>query len=408
MQKKRFSIILACLFFVCTFMASNTMMVSAAKKADILTVNMTLAKGQKKQIKIGDKTKGARYSFQSMDTSVATVNKNGIVLAKEAGTVKITVMETSKNKTKKVGTVKVTVKEESKATPTAVPTATPKPSPEDAQYSVPNDFWNKKADVNYGEVKNIEYYSEATKSTRKAKVLLPAGYTADQKYPVLYFLHGIGGDETSLINDHVDYVIGNAIAAGVAQKMIVVLPNACANSTGKPPVGQPFFSLEHFKAYDNFINDLKGSLMPYINKNFSTAQGRDNTAIAGFSMGGRVALQIGITMPDSIRYIGGFCPAPGNLEYTNNGVHEMGLFTKETFTLPSQYMNDTLILIAAGKNDSVVKHFPLEYHNALQANGVPHIYYETMGGINNTGSGEHSADVYKHGLYNFIKRIFHS
>lgn len=426
-MKKRLIWVICCLLIACTIIINNAMMVSAAKKTIILTTKITMVNGQKKQIKIANKKKEAKYSFLSNDTSKVSVNKNGVITAKKVGIAKVEVMEMIKKTTKKIGTVNVTVKDNEASststptvtptimltvTPTAIPTVNTKPNQEDANYDVPNDFWNKKADVKYGEVKNIEYYSEATKSTRKAKVILPEGYTPDKKYPVLYFLHGIGGDETSLINDHVDYVIGNAIASGVAEKMIVVLPNACANATGKPPKDangkELFFSLEHYQAYDNFINDFKDSLMPYINKNFSVATGRDNTAIAGFSMGGRVTLQIGFTMPDSIRYIGGFCPAPGILAYTNYGVTENGLFTKSTFTLPSQYMNDTFVLIAAGKKDSIVRDFPLTYHNALLANNVPHIYYETMGGINNTGNGEHGTDVYKHGLYNFIKRIFHN
>jgi len=146
--------------------------------------------------------------------------------------------------------------------------------------------------------------------------------------------------------------------------------------------------------------------MPYINKNFSAATERENTAIAGFSMGGRVALHIGFSMPNSIRYIGGFCPAFGILEYGNYGVHENGLFTEKNFTLPEKYLKDTLVLIAAEKKDSIVRDEPMRYNNALKANGVPHIFYETMGGVNNTGSGEHGGDVYKHGLYNFMRRIF--
>ena len=72
-------------------------------------------------------------------------------------------------------------------------------------------------------------------------------------------------------------------------------------------------------------------------------------------------------------------------------------------------MQDMLVLIAAGTNDGIVRDEPERYHNALTANQVPHIYYATQG-INASGqpsSGGHDGDVYKHGLYNFMRRIFH-
>ena len=136
--------------------------------------------------------------------------------------------------------------------------------------------------------------------------------------------------------------------------------------------------------------------------------GRENTAVCGFSMGGRVSLHVGFMLQDMFRYVGAFCPAPGILEHTTNNVHEDGLFTPETFTLKQEYMDDTLVLIAAGKNDGVVGKNPKNYADTLEANGVPHIYYETMGGDeNHKGGGGHEANVYKHGLYNFLRRIFH-
>lgn len=426
MSKKVSSFLLCMLIIASLITSSNITMVSAAKKATLKTKEITLVKGEKKQIDIKNKKKGAIYSFKSKNTTKVSVNSKGVVTAKEVGKAEVEVMETIKKNKNKIGTVSVTVKDNKPSTtPTATPTTAPTSTPvadtssktlkeyiEDTNMDVPSDFWTRKSDVNYGQVKNIEYSSTATNSKRKAKVILPDGYSTEKKYPVLYLLHGIGGDENSLYNDNVQTVIGNAIASGVAEKMIVVLPNACANETGKPPKDaagkELFFSLEHYKAYDNFINDLKDCLMPYMSENFSVATGRENTAIAGFSMGGRVSLHIGFSMPESIRYIGGLCPAPGILEYTNYGVAEKGLFTKQSFTLPEQYMNDTLVLIAKGKTDDIVREFPLIYHNTLVANKVPHIYYETMGGINNKGNGGHGGDVYKHGLYNFLRRIFHN
>ena len=361
MMKKRGKLWLGCILVVC-IISISVGVVSATKKTNNKTTTKTTVNDQKKQIVTDNKKKG------------------GVE-------------------------VKMAAQKES-TTPKTLQTCL-----KDTNYDVPNDFWTRKSDVTYGEVKDIQYNSTATKTTRNAKVILPAGYTTEKKYPVLYLIHGIGGDENTLYNDNVNNVIGNAIASGDAEKMIVVLPNACANTTGKPPKDASgkdlFFALEHYQAYDNFLNDFKDCLMPYINKNFSAATGRENTAIAGFSMGGRVSLHIGFSMTDSIRYIGGFCPAFGILEYSNNGVHENGLFIEKDFILPEKYMNDTLVLIVAGKKDAIVRDEPQRYNNALTANGVPHIYYETMGGVNNTGSGEHSGDVYKHGLYNFMRRIFH-
>lgn len=101
-------------------------------------------------------------------------------------------------------------------------------------------------------------------------------------------------------------------------------------------------------------------------------------------------------MPETFGYIGGFEPAPGLLKYTNFGVAEDGLFTKETFTLPEDANN--FVMIVKGKQDGVVGNFPVEYHEALEGNEVEHVYYEIDGG--------HDFTVWKHGLYNFLRAVF--
>ena len=197
--------------------------------------------------------------------------------------------------------------------------------------------------------------------------------------------HGIFGNEYSLTGDNTQYVAWNAMANDDMKDSIVVFANVCANKEGKGTG----FSLEHYKAYDNFINDLTKCLMPAINKKYSTLTGRENTAVCGFSMGGRVSLQIGFERPDLFGYIGAFCPAPGLLPYTMNGVTEPGFYTDSTFTLPSEYLNDTYVQITKGFKDDVVKQHPLLYHQALQKTNTPHVYYETMGGDpSGSGSGK--------------------
>ena len=142
--------------------------------------------------------------------------------------------------------------------------------------------------------------------------------------------------------------------------------------------------------------------MPYMEANQSIATGRENTAIAGFSMGGRESLYIGISKPEYFGYIGAFCPTYGIFKYEPNwtGVGEDGLFADTaSFTLPAQYMNNTYAMIVKGTKDTTVHEMPTTYHNALTSNGVPHVYYEVEG-------GGHDEATWGHGMYNFLRKVF--
>ena len=379
----------------------------AAKKASLKTKRITLTVGQKKQIQIKNKKKKAVYSFKSNKKAMAAVSKKGIVQAKKAGNVKITVKEKYKKKTRSLGTpavtntppANVTASPEPTITPTPEPTPTPiatlPPREEDDNYDTPKGFDQKKSGVTYGSLRQISYNSTTTGKKRIANIILPANYSEEKEYPVLYLLHGIGGDHTEWLGSNPVQVIGNLIAEEMAPEMIVVMPNVRARADDKKDPDDQF-TVEHFKAFDNFINDLRDDLMPYMKAHYPIAEGRANTAIAGLSMGGRESIYIGLTMPDTFGYIGAFEPAVGVLPYNHEG--DDGLFTEDTLKLPDEYNDRTYILICKGTKDTTVGDAPLNYHNALTKNGTPHAYYTVDFG--------HDHSAWKNGLYNFARRIF--
>lgn len=263
----------------------------------------------------------------------------------------------------------------------------------DSNYDTPPNFDTNTSGREYGSVQTISYYSTTTESDRNANVILPPNFKKNKRYPVLYLLHGIGGDENEWFGGKPNEVIGNLVAEGKAKEMIVVIPNIRARhkNVTTPP---DFFSVAHFSEFDNFLNDLRDNLMPWIEKEYPILDGRDNRAVAGLSMGGRSALHVGIGLIDRFSYIGAFTPAIGILPYHL----EEGLFTHSTFTIADKYKEKTLIMITKGDNDGVVGNCPEEYSQTLTKNGIPHIFYVTNGG--------HDFDVWKNSLYNFARRIF--
>lgn len=420
---------------------------TAAAKAKLVKKKLTLTVGQKKKISIKSKKKKAKYSFKASNKK-ASVSKSGVITAKKAGEVKITVKEKLKKKTRKVGTITVTIKKkiaqnttvpalntptpvvtatpaaspsnEPTAEPTATATATPTPKvtptpfPEDPEFSNIPKGYTAKNQANKGEVERFEYESteyisddESAKKTpidRYAMVVLPKDYSKTKKYPVVYMLHGLSDTPESMVGNGIlndgagtQYVVWNAIANGDVKECIVVYPCVCCNEEGKSSFNTDAKTASY---YDYIINDLTKVLMPAINKEYSTLTGRENTAVCGFSMGGRETLNIGIRRPDLFSGIGLFNPAPGALDGGD-------MLTKADLKLADEYINSTYIQITKGATDTVVGSNPTNYYNALKAAGIPCSYYETMGGDPaGKGNGGHWATVYHHGLYNFLKRIF--
>ncbi len=262
----------------------------------------------------------------------------------------------------------------------------------DSNYNTPADFDAKKAGVTYGEIKTVTYYSHVAEMDRKATVILPPNYNASKKYPVLYLLHGIGGSEVEWLDGKPNEIVSNMVAAGTAKEMIMVLPNQCVRH--KSEANPAHLSLEQFAMYNRMLDDLKTSLIPYIEKNYPVKAGRDNRAIAGLSMGGRNAIYIGVKMVEDFAYTGAFCPAVGVLPYWR----EDGLLTTQTLTIPQEYRKNTLYMIVEGDGDTVVGDSPKQYSTTLKNNGFDHIYYNWPGG--------HWWGPWKNGLYNFARRIF--
>ena len=269
----------------------------------------------------------------------------------------------------------------------------------------PSDYDKKKDNVEYGSFTNISYYSDITKSNRTANVVLPPNYDTSKKYPVVYMMHGIGCAKemfgTSIDESSIAKIYGNLRAEGKAVDMIIVFPGIRVSDEPEKDI----HSNENYKHYDDFREDLINNLMPAMAKKFSVKTGRENTAICGWSMGGREALYIGLSKPEYFGYVAGYCPAFGLLPYTNAdvGKSEDGLLTipgatEDILKISDKYVNNTFIQIGHGIYDSVVRDEPTRYSKALTNGGVPHIYTEYPSG--------HSDGVYNPGFYNLALNAF--
>jgi enterochelin esterase-like enzyme len=241
----------------------------------------------------------------------------------------------------------------------------------------------ERKDVPHGKVEMISYESKSVGTPRKMQVYTPPGYSKEKKYPVLYLLHGIGGDETEWQRfAKPNVLLDNLLAEGKVTPMIVVMPNGRAQKNDRAE-GNGFRSAPAFAAFEQ---DLLQDVIPTIEARYSVQADREHRALAGLSMGGGQSLNFGLAHLDTFAWVGAFSAAPN---------------TKP----PAELVPDPavaraklkLLWIACGKRDGLI-HISQGIHAYLKAKEIPHVWH--------VDGNAHDPTEWKNNLYLFSQRIF--
>ena len=247
----------------------------------------------------------------------------------------------------------------------------------------PADYKAVREGIPHGTLEMVEYDSKSVGTRRKMNVYTPPGYTPDKKYPVLYLLHGIGGDETEWQRFATPgTILDNLIADGKATPMIVVMPNGRAQPDDRPK-GNIYAAAPAFAAFEA---DLLGSVIPAIEGRYSVLADRDHRALAGLSMGGGQSLNFGLRHLDTFAYVGGFSSAPNTMP------------PAELVPDPARTKAELKLLwLACGNKDGLIN-ISQKLHAYLKENDVPHVWHVD-------GHG-HDATEWSKNFYLFTQRIF--
>jgi enterochelin esterase-like enzyme len=246
----------------------------------------------------------------------------------------------------------------------------------------PKGFDSYRDKAERGKLEAVEYDSKTVGLKRKAQVYLPPGYDKRKKYPVLYLLHGIGGDEKEWTRGgKADAILDNLYADRKTVPMIVVLPNGRAT---KEPKKNPF---QDQGAFAVFEKDLLDDLIPYVEKNYSVKSDRESRAVAGLSMGGGQSLNFGLKNLDRFAWVGGFSSAPNTKKFDD--------LVKDPADAAKKLK---LLYVACGDKDGLMR-VSRGFHDALEKGKVPHVWRVHAGGA-------HDFAVWKADLYAFVPLLF--
>lgn len=249
----------------------------------------------------------------------------------------------------------------------------------------PAGFDKRRNGIPHGKLEMVEYESKSVGTKRKAQVYTPPDYTPEHKYPVLYLLHGIGGDENEWVRGgHPEIILDNLIADKKAEPMVIVMPNGRAQADDRPGAN----AMSTAPAFGKFDKDLLGDLIPFIQSKYSVKTDRESRALAGLSMGGGQSLNFGLGNLDTFAWVGGFSSAP-NTKPASELVQDPGAAAKQL----------KLLWISAGNKDGLIR-ISQGVHAYLKEKNVPHIWH-----VDDHG---HDFQHWKKALFNFAQRIFKS
>jgi enterochelin esterase-like enzyme len=273
----------------------------------------------------------------------------------------------------------------------------------------PAGFNARRDNVPHGELTAVQYDSKTLGTRRQMRVYTPPGYSASRKYPVLYLLHGIGGNDLEWTRAcHADNVIDNLLAEGKIQPMVVVFPNGNASVTADAGGAFPGEGAGArggaagagagrggarggpgggFGGWGTpFEDDLLKEIIPYIESHYSVYTDRERRALAGLSMGGGQTLNIGLVHVETFAWVGGFSSAPNTKQPPAELVPDPAV--------PKQLK---LLWLGCGNKDGLIR-ISQGVHNYLKEKGVPHIWH--------VDGNAHDTTEWDNNLYLFAQRIF--
>jgi enterochelin esterase-like enzyme len=244
-------------------------------------------------------------------------------------------------------------------------------------------FDKRREDIPHGKIELVEYDSKSVGNKRKANVYTPPGYSSDKQYPVLYLLHGIGGDEEEWRRGgHPEIILDNLISENKAVPMIIVMPNGRAQPNDRAGTN----AMATAPAFARFDKDLLGDLIPFIESKYAVKKDREHRALAGLSMGGGQSLNFGLASLDTFAWIGGFSSAPNTRP------------AAELIPDPDKAKKELrLLYLSCGNKDGLIR-ISQGVHEYLKKNDIPHIWHVD----------EHAHDFqhWKGSLYHLSQLIF--
>lgn len=234
--------------------------------------------------------------------------------------------------------------------------------------------------VPHGTITKRWYQSPGNNMARRITIYTPPGYEENNSsYPVLYLLHGMGGDEEAWITlGRASQIADNLIAEGRTKPMIIVMPNGNVSqeaAPGESSIGfyKPAFRLPH--TMDGKYEETFGEIIRFVDTQYRTIPEKKGRAIAGLSMGGFHTLHISRYYPDTFDYMGLFSAAIMPDEAVKSKVYD---HIEET--LKTQKVNDyVLYWIAIGKEDFLYQ-ANIDFRKKLDEMDFPYIYRESEGG----------------------------
>ena len=256
---------------------------------------------------------------------------------------------------------------------------------QDISREMPKGFDSVKQGVTIGKIDTVKYQSKTVGNLRNALVYTPPGFNKKKKYPVLYLLHGIGGDEKEwLKGGNPQVIFDNLYSENKLEPMIVVMPNGRGMKDDRATGN--IMAPDKVAAFANFEQDLLRDLIPFIETKYPVLKDREHRAIAGLSMGGGQSLNFGLGNLDQFAWVGGFSSAPNTK------------LPEELMPNPEEAKKKLKLLwISCGDNDRLIT-FSKRTHDYMFEHNVPHVFY--------IEPGVHDFKVWKNGLYMFSQFLF--